>query len=326
MAQMNLLEAIRSGLEAEMALDERVIVFGEDVGKAGGVFLATQGLQERFGEERVFDTPLAESGILGMAVGMALAGLRPVPEIQFVDFIYPGFDQIVSEMAKVRYRSGGQFTCPLVVRTPYGGGVHGGLYHSQSPETYFVHTAGLKVVIPSTPYDAKGLLIAAIRDPDPVLFLEPKKLYRDPALKEEVPEAAYTVPLGTAKRVREGSDVAILTYGTMVHRARAAAEKAAQEGIQCRVVDLRTLMPFDRDEVLAAAREVGRVLIVHEAPKTVGFGAELAAFLAEEAIEYLEAPVVRVTGFDTPYPYALDDVYLVNEARILNGIRRVARW
>lgn len=307
-----------------MRRDERVIVLGEDVGKLGGVFRATEGLLEEFGPERVIDTPLAESGIIGTAIGMALYGLRPVPEIQFLDFIYPAYDQIVNELAKFRYRSGGQYACPLVIRAPYGGGIKGGHYHSQSTEAYFVHTPGLKVVIPSTPYDTKGLLISAIRGDDPVLFLEPKRVYR--AVKGEVPEGDYTVPLGVARVAKEGSDTSIFAYGAMLHVALEAAEQAAEKGVSVEVIDLRTLMPFDKAAVMNSVAKTGRAVIVHEAPKTCGFGAELAAIIAEEALEYLKAPIVRVTGFDTPFPYALEHLYLPDTNRILSAIEKVMRF
>ena len=297
------------------------MVFGEDVGKAGGAFLATQGLQDEFGPERSFDTPLAENGILGTAIGLALAGFRPVAEIQFIDFVYPGFDMVVSEMAKYRYRSGGEFTVPMVLRSPWGGGIRGGQYHSQSPEAYFVHTPGLKVVVPSNPYDLKGLLIASIRDPDPVIFLEPKKLYR--AVKGEVPEGAYTEPLGVAKVTRPGKDVTVVAYGTMLHMSMEAAGLAEKEGVDVEVIDLRTLLPYDGLAVLESARKTGRVVLVQEAPKICGFAAELSAMIAEEAIDYLYAPVVRVAGYSTPYPYAQDSYYLPNADRILKAIKKV---
>lgn len=320
MPELTLLQAIGQALWEEMERDERVILLGEDIGRAGGVFVLTKGFQERFGEERVVDTPLSEGGIIGAAIGLAMNGLVPVPEIQFADFIYPAFDLIVNEMAKMRYRTGGQYTVPVVVRTPYGGGIRGGHYHSQSPEAYFAHTAGLKVVIPSNPYDAKGLLISAIRDPDPVIFLEPKKLYR--AVKDEVPEDAYTVPLGEAKVTREGEDVTLIGYGAMLPVCMEAAESAEKEGVSCEVVDLRTIMPFDIETILQSVRKTGRLVIVHEAPKTCGFGAEIAAQVAERALLNLEAPILRVTGFDTPFPYALEDAYMPDAASVVNAIHQ----
>ena len=319
MPVMNIIQAVNDALRAEMARDDRVVILGEDVGKFGGVFRATQGLFEQFGPDRVFDTPLAEGGIIGTAIGMAVYGLRPVPEIQFADFIYPAFDQIVNEAAKFRYRSGGQFTCPMVIRTPYGGGIKGGHYHSQSPEAYFIHTPGLKVVIPSNPYDAKGLLISAIRDDDPVLFMEPKRIYR--AATGEVPEGEYAVPLGKAAVVREGGQVTLVAYGSMLHTAIEAADAADKENISVELIDLRTLMPYDLDTLLESVKKTGRAVIVHEAPRTCGFGAELSATLHERAMLYLEAPVVRVTGYDTPFPYALEHEYLPSKERILAGIR-----
>ena len=318
MPTLNLLQAVNDALRTEMRRDPRVVVLGEDVGKFGGVFRATAGLYEEFGPDRVIDTPLAEGGILGAAIGMAMYGLRPVPEIQFSDFIYPAFDQIVSELAKLRYRSAGEYTAPLVVRTPYGGGIKGGLYHSQSPETLFIHQAGLKVVSPSNPYDAKGLLLAALRQDDPVIFFEPKRIYR--AAKGEVPEEDYTIPLGQAAVLREGDDLTLVSYGAMVHEAVAAAEQAAARGISCEVIDLRTLWPLDIDTVTASVKKTGRAVLVHEAPRTLGLGAELAALLQERCFVHLEAPIRRVTGLDTPFPYTLDDEYLPLAPRILLGI------
>lgn len=319
MPVLNMVQAINDALRTEMHLDDRVVVLGEDVGKFGGVFRATQGLQNEFGCDRIFDTPLTESGIVGTAIGMALYGLRPVPEIQFADFIYPAFDQIVSEAAKMRYRSGGQYTCPMVIRAPFGGGIKGGHYHSQSPEAYFIHTPGLKVVVPSDPYDAKGLLISAIRDDNPVVFLEPKRVYR--AARGEVPEGDYVVDLGKAKIAREGTDITILAYGAMLPPSMAAAEKAESEEISAEVIDLRTLMPYDIDTILNSVKKTGRVVIVHEAPRTCGFGAELAATLNEKALLHLQAPILRVTGFDTPFPYALENEYLPREERIRKALQ-----
>jgi 2-oxoisovalerate dehydrogenase E1 component beta subunit len=324
MANLTLLQAVNDGLRTAMRDDPSVLVFGEDVGAKGGVFLATEGLQKEFGKSRCFDTPLSEDGIVGAAIGMAMNGLKPVCEIQFQDFIYPAFDQIVSEAAKLRYRSGGQYTAPLVIRTPYGGGIRGGLYHSQSGEAYFCHTPGLKVVIPSTPHDAKGLLQAAIDDPDPVLYLEPKALYR--SMKGEVPEGKYTVELSTLRTVREGRHVTIFCYGAMVPQAQKAAEKAAANGTECHIVDLRTLYPLDEDGVLDAAKRTGRVVVLHEAPRFCGYGAEISALVAEHAIEWMEAPVVRVTGFDTPFPNTLEHHYMPDERRVLDAIERVMKY
>src|SRR5690606_14255489 len=268
MAQQNMVQAINDALAGEMRRDDRVVVLGEDVGKAGGVFRVTAGLYDEFGEKRVIDTPLAEGGIIGTAIGMALYGLRPVPETQFSDFIYPAFDQIVSEAAKMRWRSGGEYACPIVIRTPVGGGIRGGLYHSQSPESLFIHTPGLKVVCPSNPYDAKGLLLASIRDDDPVVFLEPKRVYR--AVKMDVPAGDYEVPLGQAKVVREGEGVTVVAWGAMVYEALSAAEQVAEAGIDCEVIDLCTLWPLDVDTIAQSVEKTGRLVVVHEAPKTCG--------------------------------------------------------
>ena len=324
MATLTVLQAVTDALRTEMRRDDSVLVFGEDVGKKGGVFLATEGLQQEFGEERCFDTPLSECGIVGTAIGMALYGLRPVAEIQFLDFIYSAFDQIVSEAAKFRYRSGAQYSCPLVIRSPYGGGIRGGHYHSQSSEAYFCHTPGLKVVIPSTPADTKGLLASAIRDDDPVIFLEPKRIYR--TLKGEVPEGEYTVPLGKARIVREGKDVSLIAYGAMIPQCEKAAVEAAAKGVDCEIVDLRTLVPLEEEAVLRSVSKTGRAVVVYEAPKTGGFGAEISAILAEKAIEYLEGPIVRVAGFDVPFPYTLENVYMPDVRRILAGIEKATRF
>jgi pyruvate/2-oxoglutarate/acetoin dehydrogenase E1 component len=319
-----MVQAINDALRHEMRRDERVVVLGEDVGRVGGVFRVTQGLWDEFGDDRVIDTPLSEGGIVGTAIGMALYGLLPVAEIQFADFIYPAFDQIVSELAKLRWRSGGEYPAKVVVRTPVGGGIRGGLYHSQSPESLFIHTPGLKVVCPSNPYDAKGLLLASLRDPDPVLFLESKRIYR--AAKGEVPEGEYTVPLGTAAVVREGRDVTILAWGAMLYEAIAAADDAKKQGVDCEVVDLRTLWPVDVEAIAASVRKTGRVVVVHEAPKTCGFGAELVALVNERAFVHLEAPPARVCGFDTPFPYSLEMDYLPLAKRILPAVVEVARF
>jgi pyruvate dehydrogenase E1 component beta subunit len=324
MAQMTLIQAVNDALRYEMGRDERVVVFGEDVGVNGGVFRATEGLQKQFGKDRCFDTPLSECGIIGAAVGMAVYGMRPVPEIQFLDFIYPAFDQIVSEAAKMRYRSGGEYTCPMVIRTPYGGGIRGGHYHSQSSEAYFCHTPGLKVVIPSTPADTKGLLIAAMRDEDPVMFLEPKKLYR--AVKGDVPEGEHYVPLGKGRIVREGTDVTVVAYGSMVPVCEQAAEEMAKQGKSVEIVDPRTLVPLDEQMILDSVRKTGRCVVVYEAPKTCGYGAEIAAIVAEKVIEHLEGPVVRVAGFDTPFPYTLEYLYMPDVRRIVKGIEKTFQW
>jgi 2-oxoisovalerate dehydrogenase E1 component beta subunit len=324
MAVMNLVQALNDGLRHEMKKDSRVVVLGEDVGKVGGVFRVTQGLFDEFGDDRVIDTPLSEGGIVGCAIGMALYGLVPVPEIQFSDFIFPAYDQIVSELAKLRYRSGGEYPAKLVIRTPVGGGIRGGHYHSQSPEALFIHVAGLKVVCPSNPYDAKGLLLASIRDPDPVLFFEPKRIYR--AAKGEVPEGEYLVELGKAKVVRPGKHVTVIAWGAMLYEALAAAEDAEKQGVECEVLDLRTLWPVDIDAIVASVEKTGRVVVVHEAPKTCGFGAELIALINEKAFLHLEAPPVRVTGFDTPFPYTLEMDYLPLAHRILPAVLATAKY
>lgn len=324
MATMTLIQAITDGLRTEMRKNDDIVVFGEDVGRNGGVFRATEGLQAEFGEERVFDTPLSESGIIGAAVGMAIYGLRPVPEIQFLDFIYPAFDQIVSELAKFRYRSGGQYAAPVIIRTPYGGGIKGGHYHSQSTEAYFTHTAGLKVVIPSDPYDAKGLLTEALNQDDPVLFMEPKALYRK--AKMDVPEGDYRVPFGQAKVRREGTDMTLVAWGAMVPVAMEAARRAEDDGISCEVLDLRTLVPLDEAALLESVKKTGRMIVIHEAQKTSGFAGELTAIVAEKALEYLQAPVLRVTGFDTPFPYTLEDVYMPDADRVMRAILKTHRY
>jgi 2-oxoisovalerate dehydrogenase E1 component beta subunit len=324
MAEMTMVQALNDALRTSMRRDERVVVLGEDVGKLGGVFRVTQGLQSEFGEARVIDTPLAEGGIVGAAIGMALYGLRPVPEIQFADFIYPAFDQIVNEAAKYRYRSGGEMSVPMVIRTPTGGGIRGGHYHSQSPESLFIHTAGLKVVCPSNPYDAKGLLLASMEEDDPVIFFEPKRVYR--AARMDVPEGAYTVPLGKAAVVRPGQHVTVLAWGAMLYEALAAAEEIAAEGIDAEVLDLRTLWPIDIDSVAESVKRTGRVVVVHEAPKTCGFGAELVSLVCEKAFVHLEAPPVRVTGFDTPFPYTLENEYLPLAHRIVPALRDTVRY
>ncbi|AUV83715.1 alpha-ketoacid dehydrogenase subunit beta [Salinigranum rubrum] len=322
---LTLVQAVRDGLHTEMQRDEDVIVLGEDVGKNGGVFRATEGLYDEFGGDRVVDTPLAESGIVGTAVGMAAYGLKPVPEIQFSGFMYPAFDQIVSHAARLRTRSRGRYTCPMVIRAPYGGGIRAPEHHSESKEAFYAHEAGLKVVIPSTPYDTKGLLISAIRDPDPVVFLEPKLIYR--AFRGDVPEGEYTVPIGEAEVRREGTDVSVFVYGAMTPRTLEAAENLTEEGIDCEVVDLRTVSPLDRDAIVDSFKKTGRACVVHEAPRSGGMAGEITATIQERALYYQEAPVVRVTGYDVPYPlYALEDYYLPSVARIEDGIREAAEF
>lgn len=324
MTQMNLVQAVRSALRCALEEDENVLLMGEDVGALGGVFRVSQGLREEFGADRVLDTPLSETGILGTAIGMALHGLRPISEIQFADFIYPGFDQLVSEAAKYRYRTAGEFHVPIVVRAPYGGGIRGGQYHSQSPESLFIHTPGLKVVCPSNPYDAKGLLLEAIRDEDPVLFFEPKRVYR--AVKMDVPDAPYRLPLGEAKVVRPGEQVTCLAWGAMLYEAFTAAEDVAKQGIDVEVIDLRTLWPLDIETILSSVEKTGRVVIVHEAPRTCGFGGELVALISERAFLHLEAPPIRVTGWDTPFPLTHEREYLPLAHRIAPALLRTARY
>jgi 2-oxoisovalerate dehydrogenase E1 component beta subunit len=311
-------------LDQAMSRDEGVCILGEDVGRNGGVFRATDGLWAKYGDARVLDTPLNESLIVGSAIGMALYGLRPVPEIQFSDFIYPAFDQLVSEAAKIRYRSGGQYFVPMTVRTPYGGGIRGGHYHSQSGEAYFAHTPGLIVVIPSNPHDAKGLLHASIASNDPVIFMEPKKIYR--AVKADVDESYFTEPLGKAKVVRAGDDVTLVSYGAMLPVCLAAAEAAEKSRISCEVVDLRTINPWDRETVLSSVRKTGRAVCVNEAPLTAGFASEVAATIAENAIEHLLAPIRRVTGYDTPFPYTLENLYMPNANKVLAAIEETINY
>jgi pyruvate dehydrogenase E1 component beta subunit len=324
MSERTMVQAIHDGLHAAMKSDPGVVLIGEDVGRLGGVFRVTHGLQTEFGKQRVIDAPLSESGIVGTALGMALMGLRPVVEIQFADFVWPAIDQIVSEVAKYRYRTGGEWTAPMVIRMPVGGGIKGGHFHSQTPESIFIHTAGLKVVCPSNPYDAKGLLLASIADPDPVIFLEPKRVYR--AAKMDVPDGPFKVPLSSAKVVREGTRVTCLVWGAMLYEALAAAEEAAAEGVEVEVIDLRTLWPLDLPAILASVRKTGRVVVVHEAARACGFGAELIALITDHAFLHLAAPPVRVTGFDTPFPYTLENEYLPLAHRILPAFLETARY
>ena len=334
MTAMSMSAALRSAMDVMLERDEQVVVFGEDVGYFGGVFRCTEGLQAKYGARRVFDTPIAEGGIIGIAVGMGAYGLRPVTEIQFADYVYPGLDQIISEAARLRYRSSAQYTAPLVVRMPCGGGIHGGQTHSQSPEGIFTHVCGLKTVIPSNPYDAKGLLISAIEDNDPVIFLEPKRIYNGPFDGHherpvvswtshplgEVPDGYYSVPLGTASVRRTGSDVTVLAYGTMVYVAEAAAEES---GVDAEIIDLRTLLPLDTETIQASVRKTGRCIIIHEATRTSGFGAELSAQVQEACFYDLEAPIERVTGWDTPYPHAQEWHYFPGPKRLSAAFDRV---
>ena len=321
MAKMNLLQAINNALITAMTAEEKVMVFGEDVGHFGGVFRATSHLQEKFGKGRCFNTPLTEQGIIGFANGLASQGSFPVAEIQFGDYIFPAFDQIVNETAKWRYRSGGQFDVGgLTIRTPYGGGISGGHYHSQSPEAFFAHCAGLKVVIPRDPYQAKGLLLASIRDKNPVLFLEPKRLYR--ASIADVPEEDYELPLGKADLVQEGSDITLLGWGAQIEILQKAAEMALDDGVSCEIIDLRSILPWDAEAVINSVMKTGRLLINHEAPLTGGFASEIAATIQEECFLYLEAPISRVCGLDTPYPLAHETEYMPDETKTYEAIKR----
>ena len=327
MRELRLREALREAMAEEMERDDRVWVLGEDVGKKGGVFLATEGLHARFGEDRVLDTPLAESCIVGVAIGAALNGLIPVAEIQFADFIHPAFDQLVSEAARMRYRSNGAWSCPIVVRAPFGGGVHGGLYHSQSVEAFYAHVPGLKVVIPSSPADAKGLLKAAIRDPDPVMFFEHKKAYR--LIKGDVPDGDVVVPIGPAAVRREGATLTCAAWGLMVHSCLEAAEAVAPEGIDVEVIDLRTLRPLDSETILRSVEKTARMLVVHEDNLTGGFGAEVAAIVAEQGFEHLDAPVTRVAGPDVPampFNHPQEDAFLPNPEKIATAMRKLAAY
>ena len=328
MAELNILEAIRSAMDEEMERDERVMVLGEDVGKKGGVFGATEGLWAKYGDKRVLDTPLTEGMIAGAAMGAAVYGLRPVAEMQFADFVYPGFNQIVSEISRIHYRSNGTFSAPMVIRMPYGGGVHGALYHSQSNEGYFTSTVGLKVVAPGTPADAKGLLKAAIRDPDPVMFFEHKKTYR--LFKADVPDGDTVVPIGKASIAREGKDLSIFCYGYMRTCALEAAETlAAEDGVEAEVVDLRTLRPLDTAAVLESVAKTGKALVVHEANRFGGFGAEVAAIIAEQAFEHLDGPVTRLAGPEVPgvpFHHNLEDWFMLNPAKIVEAARGLAAY
>ena len=324
MVQLNLVGAVRLALKQEMERDPDVVLLGEDIGTDGGVFRATDGLIKEFGENRVIDTPLSESGIVGVAIGLAVYGLKPVAEIQFEGFLYPALDQIISHAGRIRNRSRGRFHVPLVIRFPYGGGIRAPEHHSDSPEALLVHTPGVKVVMPSTPYDAKGLLTSAIRDPDPVLFMEPKRIYR--AIVEDVPEDNYVVPLSEAKVVREGTDVTLVSWGAMMRLSREAAEKV-KDTVSVEVIDLRALSPMDTATITKSVEKTGKAIVVHEAPKTAGLGAEIAATINETAFLSLEAPIERVTGFDVPFPqYKLENYYLPDTERIIKAIEKVAAF
>ncbi len=328
MTELSLIEALRAGIDEVMAADERVFVFGEDVGKRGGVFRVTEGLQEKYGPWRIMDLPLAEGIIVGACVGAAVYGMRPIAEIQFADFIWPAMNQIVSEAARIGYRSNGEWNVPLVIRAPYGGGIHGAMYHSQSVEAFFAHIPGIKVVVPSTPYDVKGMIKSAVLDPDPVLFLEHKKTYR--LIKGEVPDRDYSVPIGVADTKRSGDDVTVITYGLMLHYALEAAERLARDdGVETEVLDLRTVRPLDVEAILAAARKTGKVLIVHEDNLTGGIGAEVAALIAERAFEHLDGPVMRLCGPDVPaMPFAptLEDAFMISTDSIVARLRELVAY
>jgi len=322
MAKLNMVEALNLALREELERDSRVIIFGEDVGKEGGVFRVTDGLQKKFGAERVIDTPLAELAISATALGMAIYGLRPIGEIQFEGFLYPCLDQIINHIGRMRNRSRGRFTCPLVIRAPYGGGIHAPEHHSDSPEALLAHTPGIKVVIPSTPYEAKGLLLSSIRDPDPVIFMEPKRIYR--AIREEVPEGDYTIPLGKARLVQEGKDVTVIAYGAMLREALNAAEQLKGDKIDPEIIDLRTISPMDMETIVTSIKKTGRGVVVHEAPKTCGLGAEIIALINEKAFLSLQAPIERVTGFDIPVPLMKSEqYYLPNAKRIVMAVKKV---
>jgi len=326
-AEITMIEAIRQAMDEELAHDENVFIVGEDVGQRGGVFRATVGLFDKYGSERVIDSPLAEASIVGVGIGAALYGMRPICEIQFADFIHPAFNQIINEAAKMCYRSNGDWTVPMVIRAPYGGGIGGGLYHSQSLEALFTHTPGLKVVVPSSPYDAKGLLKSAVRDPNPVLFFEPKKGYR--LIKGEVPEGEYTVPIGPANVTRAGSDLTVFSYGMMHYYTLQAANQVASEGIDVEVVDLRTLYPVDRETILKSVSKTGKALIVHEDNLTGGYGGEIAAIIAEGAFSDLDAPVRRLAGPDVPavpFSHPMQDWFMLNPTKIAEAIRQLARY
>lgn len=322
---LNIVQAVNQALMNELELDKTLVVYGEDVGLEGGVFRATVDLQKKFGKDRVFDTPLAESAIIGTAVGMAVNGLKPVVEIQFSGFAYPAFNQIVSHVARMRNRSRGKYSLPMVIRAPYGGGIRALEHHSESTEALYAQIPGLKVVIPSTPYDAKGLLISAIRDPDPVLFWEPKKIYR--AFKQEIPEEAYEIPIGKAKLIQEGEDITIVTWGSMVRDVQKAVDMIKDKGIKPEIIDLRTIAPMDRDSFIGSVKKTGRILVVHEAPKTLGIGAEIMSIVNEKAFLYLEAPPTRLTGFDTTFPLARgENHYIPTPDRIAKTILEVVRY
>lgn len=318
MPQMNIIQALNQTLHQEFEREKNLVAFGEDAGFFGGVFRVTEGLQKKFGEERVFDTPLSEQGIVGFAIGVAQTGIKPICEIQFADYIFPAYDQIVNEMAKMRYRTANQYSCPMVIRTPYGGGIHGGHYHSQEPDAQFLHTPGLVVVVVSGPYDAKGLLASAIESNDPVLFFEPKRIYR--SLKEEVPEERYTIPLGVADVAKIGADITLIGWGAQHHQNMTAAIELEKEGIKVEVINLRTLNPLDEKAIITSVQKTGRCVVSHEAPYTMGFGAEIAATVSEKCFLNLEAPVQRCCGLDTPFPHTLEHEYLPDAYKVKRAL------
>lgn len=324
MAMINMIQALNQTLHQEFARNAALVTFGEDVGAFGGVFRVTSGLQAKFGEERCFDTPLSEQGIIGFGIGMAQRGMKPVCEIQFADYIFPAYDQIVNELAKMRYRTGNQYPASMVIRTPYGGGIHGGIYHSQSPEAQFLHTPGINVVVASGPYDAKGLLTSALRSPDPILFLEPKRLYR--SLKEEVPEGDYSIPIGVADVARPGKDVTVVGWGAQHHQNMEAAAELEKRGVDVEVLNLRSLNPLDINAIIISVQKTGRCVIAHEAPKTQGFGAEIAAQIMEKCFLYLEGPVGRCCGLDTPFPNMFEKEYLPDAYRVVKAVTDIMEF
>lgn len=324
MPVLNIIQALNEALHQEFDKNSLLVHLGEDAGAFGGVFRVTTGLQQKYGEERCFDTPLSEGGILGFGIGMAQKGLKPVCEIQFADYIFPAYDQIVNELAKMRYRTGNQYTASLVIRTPYGGGIHGGHYHSQSPEALFLHVPGLNVVVPSGPYDAKGLLITALRSNDPVLFMEPKRIYR--AVKEEVPTEEYSIPFGQAHVVQHGKDITLIGWGAQHHQNMEAAQALNKEGVEVEVLDLRSLNPLDIPTLICSVQKTGRCVVAHEAPKTQGFGAELAAIIMEKCFYHLKAPVKRCCGLDTPFPNALEKEYLPDAYKVIQALHETLQF
>lgn len=322
--EMNMIQSLNNALDLYFAREDNAVLLGEDVGRFGGVFRVTEGLQEKYGMERVFDTPLAEAGIVGMAIGMALGDLKPIVEIQFADFVFPAFDQIVSELAKYRYRNGGQYTPKVVIRMPYGGGIRGGNYHSQSPEAYFAHTPGLRVLIPSGPFEAKGLLLGALSCPDPVIFLEPKRIYR--SIKAKVPIEYYTLPIDKANILHSGEDLTVIGFGSVIPMIVEAVEELEQEGYSVEIIDLLSISPLDLETITHSVKKTGRVLVVHEAPRSGGIAGEIITSIQEECFEYLQAPLSRLTGFDTPFPYSLEKDYMISTEKIKFYARKTMQY